>query len=129
MPPLPLAPWFKKTRTSKYTEMHCKWLLKQCHGNDYRDGEESFLDCWDEQSDIFQQVDPWAQNALKSVSRAEGCLSVNFPVCSVCQKLGVYSQQLPTTAPQYDISSEGESRLDEIPEEATPKDNSNNEEW
>ena len=84
MPPLPLAPLFKKTRTSKYTEMHCKRLLKQCHGNDYRDGEESSLfDCWDEQSGIFQQVDPWAQNALKSVSCAEGCLSVNFTVCSV----------------------------------------------
>ena len=121
MPPLPLAPLFKKTRTSKYTEMH---------HNDYRDGEESsFFDFWDEQSDIFQQADPWAQNALKSVSRAEGCLPVNFPVSSVCQKLGVYSQQLPTTAHQYDISSERESRLEEIPEEAAPEDNSNNEEW
>ena len=45
---------------------------------------------------------------------------MNFPVCSVCQKLGVY-QRLPMKAPQYDISSEGEDR---------PSDNSNDgERW
>ena len=59
----------------------------------------------------------------------KGCLSVKFLVCSVCQTLGVYSQQLPITVPQYDISSEGESLPDEIPEEAAPNDNSNDEEW
>ena len=44
---------------------------------------------------------------------------MNFPVCSVCQKLEVY-QRLPIKAPQYDISSEGEDR---------PSDNSNDGEW
>ena len=44
---------------------------------------------------------------------------MNFPVCSVCQKLGV-NQRLPIEAPQYDISSEGEDR---------PSDNSNGGEW
>ena len=83
-----------------------------------RRGEESpFFDCWDckhEQSDVLQQVDPLVRNAPKPVPSVKGCLSVNFPVCSVCQKLGVY-QHLPTEAPQYDISSEGEGRLDEVP--------------
>ena len=60
---------------------------------------------------------------------AKGCTSVNFPACSVCQKLGVHSQQLPTTAPQCDISSEGEGQPDEIPEEAALSSNSNDEEW
>ena len=49
----------------------------------------------------------------------KGCLSVNFPVCSVCQKLGVY-QRLPLEAPQDHISSEGEDR---------PSDNSNDGDW
>ena len=31
---------------------------------------------------------------------------MNFTACSVCQKLGLYSQQLPTTAHQCHISSE-----------------------
>ena len=47
------------------------------------------------------------------------CFSVNFFVCSVCQKMGVY-QRLPIKAPQYDISNEGEDR---------PSDNSNDGEW
>ena len=47
----------------------------------------------------------------------------------MCQKLGVYSQQLPTTAPQCDISSEGEGQPVEIPEEAAPNSNSDDEEW
>ena len=48
MPPLPRAPWFKKTR------MHCGRISKHCHGNDCRVREESsFFDCWDEQSDTF----------------------------------------------------------------------------
>ena len=103
---------------------------KHCHDNDGRGGEESsFFDCWDEQSHILQQADRSAQNAPKSVSRAKGCFSANFPVRSACQKLGVYSQQLPTTAPQHDISSKGESLPDEIPEESAPNDNSNDEEW
>ena len=102
MPPLPPAPWFKKTRTSKRTEMHCARISKHCYCNDCRVGEESsFFDFWHEQSGILQQADPWAQKAPKSVSGAKSCQSVNFPVCSVCQKLGVYSQQLPITAQQY----------------------------
>ena len=63
-------------------------------------------------------MDPCAQNAPKSVSRAKGCLSVNVPVCSLCQKLGV-----PTSAHESatgDISSEGEDR---------PSDNSTDGEW
>ena len=100
MPPLPPAPWFKKTKTSKHTEMHCGRFSKHCRGNDCRDGEESsFFDCWDKQSDILQQADPVAQNAPKSVSRAKICLSVNVHVCSLCQKLGVY-QRLPMKALQ-----------------------------
>ena len=72
MPPLPPAPWFKKTKMSKHTEMHCGRFSKHCHGNDCRNGEESsFFDCWDEQSDILQQAYPWAQNSPKSVSRCE----------------------------------------------------------
>ena len=35
-------------------------------------------------------MDPWARNAPKSEPDVKGCLSVNFPVCSVCQKLEVY---------------------------------------
>ena len=62
---------------------------------------------------------PWARNALKSVPDVKGCLSVNFPACSVCQQLGVYQRML-IKAPQYDISSEGENR---------PGDNSNDGEW
>ena len=55
-------------------------------------------------------------------------LSVNFPVCSVCQKLGVY-QHVPSKAPQYDASSEGEGLSDEIPIRVAPSDHSNDEEW
>ena len=79
-----------------------------------------FFDCWDwkhEQSDVLQQVDPWTVPGVKS------SLSVNFSVCSVCQKLGVY-QHLPIKAPQYDISSEGEGRPDEDPIEVAPSDHS-----
>ena len=69
------------------------------------------------QFDALQQMDPCARNAPKSVPDVKGCLSVNFPACSVCQKLGVY-RLLPIKAPQYDIFSEGEDR---------PSDNSNDE--
>ena len=48
---------------------------------------------------------------------------MNFPVCSLCQRLGVY-QHLPSKAPQYDISSEGEGRSDEIPIEVSLSDHS-----
>ena len=63
-------------------------------------------------------MDLWARNAPKFEPDVKGCLSVNFPACSVCQKLGVY-QRLLIKAPQYDISSEGEDRptervLDEV---------------
>ena len=51
-----------------------------------KDGEESsFFDCWDEQSDVLQQADPWARNAPKSFSRAKGCTSVNVPAFSVSE--------------------------------------------
>ena len=53
---------------------------------------------------------------------------MNFPVCSVCQKLGVY-QHLPIKSSQYDISSEGEGRPDEVPIEVAQGDHSNDEEW
>ena len=53
---------------------------------------------------------------------------MNFPVCSVCQKLGVY-QHLPIEAPQYDISSEGEVRPDQVPIEVAPSDKSNDGGW
>ena len=72
-----------------------------------------------EQFDVLQQMDPWARTLRKSVPDVKGCFSVNFPVCSVCQKLELY-QRLPIKAPQYDISSEGEDR---------PSDNSNDGEW
>ena len=94
--------------------------------------ESPFFDCWDwrcGQSDTLQQTDTSAQNVPTSISSAKGCLSVNFPHCSVCQKLGVHSQHLPITAPsppppppssQYDIPSEGECRPDEVPLEVAP---------
>ena len=97
--PLPPVSCFKKTGTSKHTDMHCGKFRKPCSG-DRRDEESPFFDCWDwkhEQSDVLQQVDLWARNAPKSVPSVKGCLSVNFLVCSVCQKLGVY-QHLPITA-------------------------------
>ena len=75
MPPLPLALWFKKTKTSKHSE---PWQRLP------RRRRVFFFVCWDwrhEQSDVLQQADPWAQNAPKSVSSAKGCFSVNFPVC------------------------------------------------
>ena len=87
--------------------MHCRKFRKPCNG-DRRDEESPFFDCWDgkhQQSDVSQQVDPWARKAPKSVPSVKSFLSVNFPVCSVCQKLGVY-QHLPSKAPQHDISSE-----------------------
>ena len=71
MPPLPPASWFKKTETLKHTEMHCGKFRKSCNG-DHRDEESPFFDCWDwkhEQSDVLQRVDPWAQNAPKSVQK------------------------------------------------------------
>ena len=58
------------------------------HG-DTEDGEESsFFDCWDDQSDVLQLVDPWARNVPKSFSTAKGCITVTFPACPVCQKVG-----------------------------------------
>ena len=85
--------------------------------------EYPFLDCCDgkqEQFDALQQMEPWARNAPQSEPDEKGCFSMNFPVCSVNQKLGVY-QRLPIKASQYDISSGGEDR---------PSDNSNDgESW
>ena len=68
---------------------------------------------------LCNKMDPWARNAPKSEPDVKGCFSVNFLVCSVCQKPEVY-QCLPIQASQYDISSEGEDR---------PSDNSNDGEW
>ena len=51
-----------------------------------------------EQSDILQHADPLTQIEPKTVSSAKGCLSVNFPIWSVCQKLVVHNQHLPITA-------------------------------
>ena len=83
--------------------------------------EDPFLDCWDGKQEQFalQQMDPWARNGPKTEPDVKGCLSVNFPACSVCQKLGVH-QRLSIKAPQYDISCEGEDRA---------SDNSNDGEW
>ena len=123
--PSPPASWFKKTETSNHNEMHCRKYRKPCNG-DRRDEESPFFDCWDgkhEQSDVVQQVDPWARIAPKSVPSVKSWLSVNFHVGSVCQKLGVY-QHLPSKAPQYDISREGEGRSDEIPVEVATSDHS-----
>ena len=53
------------------------------------------------------------------VPDVKGCLSVKFPACSVCQKLGEY-QRMPIKATQCGISCEGEDR---------PSDNSNDGEW
>ena len=115
VPPLPPNSWYKRTET------FCGNFRKRCN-DDHQDGEYPFLDCWDgkqEQFGALQQMDPWARNAPKSEPGVKGCLSVNFPACSVCQKLEVY-QRLPVKAPQYDISTEGEDR---------PSDNSNDGEW
>ena len=94
--------------------------------------ETKSLHSWDwkhEQSDALQQVDPWARNAPKSVSSVKGCLSENFFVCSVCQKFGVYQHICQLHAPQYDISSEGEGRPDQVPIKVAPSDHSNVGEW
>ena len=98
-----------------------KKFRKPCN-EDHEDEDDPFFDCWDgkqEQSDALQQMNPWARNTPKSEPDVKGCFSVNFPACSVCQKLGVYQHQ-SKKAPQYDISSEGEDR---------PSDNSDDEEW
>ena len=86
MPPPPPASWFKDTETSKHNEMHCRKFRKPCNG-DRRDEEFPFFDCWDgkhEQSDVLQQMNTWVRNAPMSVPSEKNCLSVNFPVCSVC---------------------------------------------
>ena len=109
MPPLPPASLFKESGTSKHTEVHCWMFRKPCNG-DRRDEESPFFDCWDwkhEQYDVLQQVDPWAQ------------------VCAQCKKLPFSELPclfcvpevgcVPTFAPQYDISSEGKGRPDDVP--------------
>ena len=108
MPPLPSGSGFKRTETFRGR------FRKPCN-EDHQDEEDPFFDCWDgkqEQSDALQQMDLWARNAPKSEPGVKGC--VNFPACSVCQKLGVY-QSLPMKAPQYDTSSEGEDRPSDNP--------------
>ena len=66
-----------------------------------------------------------AETAKSPLSRTlghsmKGCFSVNFHICFVCQKLGVYSQHLPITSLRYDIPSEGDCRPDEVPIEVAP---------
>ena len=127
MPLPPPASWSKNTEASKRNERHCRKFWKPCNG-DRRDEESQFFDCWDgkhEQSDALQQMDLWAP---KTVPNVKSCLSVNFPVCSVCQKLGVY-QHLPIKASKYDVSSGGEGRTDAVPLEFGPSDHSNDGEW
>ena len=115
MSPLPLDSRFNRTETL------CGKFRKP--GNeDQRHEEDPFVDCWNgeqERFDALQQVDPWARNAPTSVPDVKGCFPVIFPVCCVCQKVGVY-QRLPIKAPQSDISSEGEDR---------PSDKSYDGEW
>ena len=64
LPPLPPASWFRKTRTSNHSEVHCGKFRKPRNG-DRRDEESPFFDCWD--SDVLQHEDPWARNAPKCV--------------------------------------------------------------
>ena len=85
MPPLPPDSWLKRTET------FCGKFREPCN-EDHQDAEDSFLDCWvgkQEKFDALQQMGPWARDAAKSEPDVKGCLSVNFPACSVCQKLGV----------------------------------------
>ena len=113
-------PWFRETGTC-------------CSGSNRRGGQEyAFVDCRDwrhEQTDVWQQVVSWAQNALKSASRAEGSFSVNFPSCLMSQTFGVFDRQSPVRVYQYDSSREGDCQLEEVPTEVALCDNSNDEEW
>ena len=70
--------------------------------------------------DILQHADLRAQNEPKTLPIATGCLSVNFTICPVCQKLGVYDQHLPIPAAQYDNSSKGKCQPDEVPLAVAP---------
>ena len=49
---------------------------------------------------FLQQVDPGARNAPKSVPNVKKLSLSEFPVCSACQKLGVY-RHLPMKAQPY----------------------------
>ena len=75
MPPPPLHSWFKRTET------FCRKFRKPCN-EDHRDEEDP------------RTVRRFAPKIEPDV---KGCFSLNFPVCSVCQKLGVY-QRLPIIA-------------------------------
>ena len=89
MLPLPPASWFTKTETSKHTEMYCMKFRKPCNGI----GNMSSL--------IFlQHVDPGARHASKSVPNVKKLSLSECPVCSVCQKLGVY-RHWPMKAQPY----------------------------
>ena len=101
---LPPDSWFKRAETLCVK-------FRKLFNEDHRDEEDPFFDSWDGKQEEFdalqplQQMDPWAQNAPKSVPDVKGCLLVNFPVCSVCQKLGS-APMFSIKAPQYDIFSE-----------------------
>ena len=74
-------------KKSKKHRKTCRWRLLiwvrsfevlSDHDDTEEDGEESsFFNCWDEQSDVLHQADPWARNAPKSKSSAKGCTSLS----------------------------------------------------
>ena len=121
-PPLPPAPWLKKSSTSKHTEMHRGRFSKHFHDNGCRDGEESsFFDSWDEQPDTSQGADPSTQKKRLPFRK--------LPCLHCVSKVGCVQPTVANYSSQFDISSEGESLPDEIKEEAAAIDNSNDEEW
>ena len=87
-PPPPTCLLVQEDRdVSKHTAMHGEKFREPCNG-DRRDEESPLFDCWDwkhDQSDVLQQVDPWARNAPKSVPNVKSCLSLcEHPVFVLC---------------------------------------------
>ena len=104
---MPFASWIKETTSSRHADGK---FLKHCNGE-----ESSLFGCWDwrqGQSDILQQTDLWAPNVPKSMSSAKDCLSVNFPIRCVSQKLNENSQNCP-------VQFLG-TTFDEVPIEVAP---------
>ena len=64
--------------------------------------------------DTSQQVDPWAQNAAKSVYPVRKFALPSRELANVfcVRSWGVFDRQMPITVPQYDTSRKGECRLD-----------------
>ena len=80
----------KKTKKHRKT---CLWEaidlgsfeVPSDHGDTEEDGEESsFFGCWDEQSAVLRQADPWAWNAPKSKNSAKTSLPVLCVKSLVC---------------------------------------------